>query len=234
MPAPLPALICDASALISITDSCFIHVLYMLKRSFSGSFVIPPCVYEECVARPRQSRANAIYALRLERAVSDEVLNVVPLAQPGHAEQILLWANSIYTLEGRPLPILQRGEAECLALALETGVRDVLMDERTTRLLLEDPAAMTAHLQLEYGERLRLREQPLNALKDLCRNLRFYRSSEMLLLAYQQGFFDDYWGMKEEALEAGLYRLKYSGCALSEEEIEQSMKIAKRGTKTGE
>ncbi|VVB56559.1 Uncharacterised protein [uncultured archaeon] len=229
MASSIPALICDASALISITDSCFIHVLYMLKRGFSGAYVMPPCVYEECVVQPRRIMADARYALRVERAVSDEVLDVVPLADPGDAAQILQWANSIFTLEGRPLPILQRGEAECLALALETGVRDLLMDERTTRLLLEDPAQLTAHLQAEYGERLRVRQQPLDELMARCKTLRFYRSSEMLLLAYQMGFFDDYWNMKEEALEAALYRLKYSGCALSEDEIEQSMKLALRG-----
>lgn len=231
MPAALPALICDSSALISITDSCFIHVLYMLKRSFSGAYVIPPCVYEECVAHPRRIRAHAIYALRLERAVSDEVLGVVPLEEPAHAARILQWANSIFTLDGRPLAILQRGEAECLALALETGVRDVLMDERTTRLLLEAPEQLAAHLQAEYGERLRVHEQPMLELMARCKSLRFYRSSELLLLAYQLGFFDDYWSMKEEALEAALYRLKYSGCALSQDEIEQSMKIARRGSR---
>jgi len=49
--------------------------------------------------------------------------------------------------------------------------------------------------------------------------IRFFRSSELLLLAYEKGYFADYGKLKEDAIEASLYKLKYSGCAVGFGEI---------------
>lgn len=221
-------ILCDSSALISITDACFIHTLYMLKKSFRGQFIIPPSVQFEIVDHPRRVRMHAIYALRLARAIADGILTVVPLRERGQMTQILDLANQSFWVEGKPLELLQAGETECLALALETGVRDVLVDERTTRAMIESPDEFTEHLKKEFGPRLRVNSKNLETFVSLFRDVRFYRSSEVLLMAYEKGYFDDYGAMKEEALEAALYRLKYSGCALTTAEIEQLVALETR------
>lgn len=228
MARDIPSLICDASSLISITDSCFVHALYILKKSFRGQFIIPPSVRYECVEHPRQNRMHAIYALRLARAIRDGVVSVVPTRDRHTTQQLLELANNSFFVEGKPLILLHEGETECLALAIETGVRDLLVDERTTRALIESPDDFSAHLRQEFGGRLKVRSENLETFLSLCHSLRFYRSSEMLLLAYEKGYFDDYETMKDEALEAALYRLKYSGCALTLDEIEQSVQLESR------
>lgn len=228
MARDITGLLCDSSSLISLTDACFIHTLYMLKKSFRGQFIIPPSVQYEIVDHPRRVRMHAIYALRLARAIQDGVLSVVPLRERGQMTQILELANQSFWVEGKPLELLQAGETECLALALETGVRDVLVDERTTRALIESPDEFTEHLKHEFGPRLKVNNENLETFLSLFSGLRFYRSPEILLMAYEKGYFDDYGEMKEEAFEAALYRLKYSGCALTVDEIGQLVALEKR------
>jgi predicted nucleic acid-binding protein len=225
MAKDFPAIICDSSSLISITDACFIHTLYLLQKSFKGQFIIPPSVQYESIDHPRRVRTHAIYALRLARAVQDGILKVVAPKDTGLMTQLLTLANNSFLVEGKPLELIQAGETECLALAIETGVRDLLVDERTTRVLIESPDEFTEHLKQEFGPRLRVNSENLETFLSLCHSLRFYRSNEIVLLAYEKGYFNDYGPMKQEALEAALYRLKYSGCALSANEIEQGMEI---------
>ncbi len=225
MAKDMPAIICDSSSLISITDSCFIHTLYLLQKSFDGQFIIPPSVQYECVDHPRRVRMHAIYALRLARAVKDGILKVVAPRDKGLMGQLLTLANNSFMVEGKPLELIQEGETECLALAIETGVRDLLVDERTTRVLIESPDEFTAHLRQEFGPRLKVNSENLETFLSLCHSLRFYRSNEIVLLAYEKGYFRDYGPMETEALEAALYRIKYSGCALTASEIEEGMQI---------
>ena len=49
--------------------------------------------------------------------------------------------------------------------------------------------------------------------------LQLFRSSEMLAAAYEKGYFSSLGGLELKTLEAGLYSLKFAGCAISFEEI---------------
>lgn len=228
MARSVPSLVCDSSSLVSITDSCFIHTLYLLRKSLGGAFIIPPTVRMECVDHPRRIRMHAIYALRIARAIKDGILTVVNLPEEKEVEEIAGLANTSFWVDGKPLRLLHSGEAECLALALQTGVDGLLVDERTTRALIESPNEFTQHLRNEFGSRLRVEAENLETFLSMCHSLRFYRSAEIILMAYEKGYFQDYGPMEREALEAALYRLKYSGCALTAGEIEQCMELGRR------
>ena len=39
------------------------------------------------------------------------------------------------------------------------------------------------------------------------------------MLAYEEGFFNSFDKLQREALEAALYKMKYSGCSISFDEI---------------
>ncbi len=214
------SIVCDASSLISLTDSCFVHVLYFLKKKHKGHFIIPPMVEKECVEQPQSLRMHALHAIRLKRAICDGMIEVVGLNYPKKAEELRWLANNIFYASGTPLRLLHQGEAEMLSLALETGVDNLLIDERTTRMLCEDPEALRLHLEREFCIPITTDTENLYAFSRLTSCMRFFRSSELLLLAYEKGYFKDYGELENEAIEASLYRLKYAGCAVGMGEID--------------
>jgi len=213
------SIVCDSSALISLTDSCFVHVIYFLKKKYSGRFIIPPSVEKECVEQPMQIRNYALHAIRLKRAVAEGMIDVVAAKEQPDAERLRFVANNIFHAEGTPLRLLHAGEADVVSLALGLGVDNVLMDERTTRMLVEDPEALRQHLEHELGKQIGINEENLSAFSRATRRLRFFRSTELILLAYEKGYFADYGELERDAVEASLYKLKYSGCAIGFEEI---------------
>ena len=228
---------CDSSSLISLTDSCFVHVIYFLKKKYSGRFIIPPSVEKECVEQPMHIRNYALHAIRLKRAIAENMIDVVeakpekaavlqdktaPIGAGGSnraAEEMRFIANKIFHVEGTPLRLLHAGEADVISLALELGVDNILMDERTTRMLVEDPEALRQHLEHELGKQIGINEESLSAFSRATKRLRFFRSTELILLAHEKGYFADYGELEREAVEASLYKLKYSGCAIGFEEI---------------
>jgi len=231
------SIVCDSSSLISLTDSCFIHVIYFLKKKYSGKFIIPVSVEKECVEQPMHIKNYALHAIRLKRAIAEGMIDVVeanppmdlpalerarsnPKATPEkRAEELKFIANNIFHVEGTPLRLLHAGEADVLSLALELGVDNILMDERTTRMLVEDPESLRQHLEHELGKQIGINDESLSAFSRATRRLRFFRSTELILLAHELGYFADYGELEKEAVEASLYKLKYSGCAIGFGEI---------------
>lgn len=229
-------MVCDSSALISLTDSCFVHALYFLKKKYKGSFIIPPSVEYECVDHPMRMRMHAIHALRLKRAIAEHVIDVVPLssqkdvrepsertdsgaAAPVEAQEIKWLGNNLFYASGTPIKLIQEGEIEVLALGRQAGVQNLLVDERTVRMLVEDPETLRIHLEDEFHRPITTNEENLSAFSRLTRGFRFFRSSELLLLAYEKGYFADYGALEKDAIEAALYKLKYAGCAVGFSEI---------------
>ncbi|MEM2137609.1 MAG: hypothetical protein QW568_00800 [Candidatus Anstonellaceae archaeon] len=219
MPKSQATLVCDSSALISLTDSCFVGALSFLKKKFRAGFLIPPSVEYECVEHPAHMKAYALHALRIKRAINEGILDVVPLSDEDEVQKIKWVANNSFYSSGTPLRLLQEGEIEMLALSIETGVSNLLIDERTTRMLAEDPESLRKHLEEEFHRPITVNEENLSEFTRLTRSMKFFRSSELLLLAYEKGYFADYGELEDEAIEASLYKLKYAGCAVGFGEI---------------
>jgi len=213
------SMVCDSSALISLTDSCFVHALYFLKKKYRGSFLIPPSVEYECVEHPMQMRMHAIHALRLKRAVADGAIDVVPLSDQKEVQEIKWLGNNLFYASGTPIRLIQEGEIEVIALARQAGVQNLLVDERTVRMLVEDPESLRIHLEDEFHRQITTNEENLSAFTRLTKGMRFFRSSELLLLAYEKGYFADYKELEKDVVEAALYKLKYAGCAVGFSEI---------------
>jgi hypothetical protein len=53
----------------------------------------------------------------------------------------------------------------------------------------------------------------------MTKGLKILRSSELVIFAYKKGYFDSFSDPKT-VLKSALYRLKYTGCSLSFEEID--------------
>ncbi|MFC2154615.1 hypothetical protein ACFLRC_03965 [Candidatus Altiarchaeota archaeon] len=186
--------------------------------------IVPEGVYEEIVDRPLKSKRFALESLRIKRLFSDGVISEVD-ADPEKTKEILKTSNHLFYMKKRPIQILHRGEAEALSLLVEHDCEALLVDERTTRLLVERPEKLLEVLSRQNHKHVEMDKGKLNKLKKIIPKTNIIRSTEIAAIAYEKGILARYYRFDQpQLLDAALAALKYSGCAISWQEIEEYKK----------
>ena len=105
------------------------------------------------------------------------------------------------------------------------------MDERTIRLLIEDPKKLEHILEHRLHTKVYVEGKNLRKFRDFTKNIKLIRSVELVTLAYELGLLDKYIpnlpGGKKTLLESLLWGVKLDGCSVSKREIGQIMRIEK-------
>ena len=114
-----------------------------------------------------------------------------------------------------------------LALAPALGIENLLVDERTVRILIEAPFELKQHLESEFQVNVMVNKSSFRDLASKLSTLKVLRSSELVMLAYERGYFKNFTTLQKEALEAALYKMKYSGCSISFDEIHEYIGMIK-------
>ncbi|MFH1239599.1 MAG: hypothetical protein V1672_00075 [Candidatus Diapherotrites archaeon] len=217
--------IVDASTLISISQTCLIKTLENL-RQLSCEFVITKSVEYEAVTHPMQIKRFELNAERIKKSIDDGWIEILePIAETEEIEKkIEFLANNSFFYKQKPIKIIHRGEIETLAL-LKTRQADALViDERTARMLIENPEAMRKTIQRRKGLIINKNEKNISELKSMFEDVSILRSTELVAFAFENGLLKDEIGDTKQSLEAALYAVKYAGCAVSGFEIEQFLK----------
>lgn len=219
-------ILCDSSSLISLTDICLEGILRFFHKN-NILFIIPPSVEYEIITRPLNMKMKAYQfsAMRLKKLLDDEVLMKVEAETDAPAKEILELTNSIFFAKGKPMHMVDMGEAEMIALAKSLRISTLLMDERTTRMLVEAPFEIKDHLEEELRINVMVNSSHLQKFSDIVSGMRVIRSSELVIVAYEKGYFDSFGSDKKKMLEAALYKTKFSGCSVRFDEIEEFMRI---------
>jgi hypothetical protein len=222
-------ILCDSGVLISLTAGCLDNILYFFAENHDMRFVIPPSVEYESVTRPLQSdlKKHLFSAIRIKDMIEDGVVVVVDAKVEDQTRKLMNAANNMFYVKGKPLRLIQLGESEMLALAGELGIDNILIDERTTRMLIEAPFRLKEHLENEFSVNVMVNKGNFRELTSKISNLKALRSSELVMLGYENGFFKNFNGLQREALEAALYKMKFSGCSISFDEISSYMAMVK-------
>jgi len=218
MAVPQKNIVCDSSALISLADTSNLAVLKFLSAQ-GISFFITPAVKSEITTRPMTIRKYALSAIRLQKCIDDgylKILSSVTLHE--QTQRILGSANSMIFAGKKPLELIQLGEAECLAIFASASAHMLLVDEKTTRLLIENPHKLRETIQARNSD-VRLDQGRRDEFGALTKDVSCLRSSELLAFAYTKGYFDDFRNLKEDAFKASIYALRDSGCGLAASEI---------------
>ncbi|MFH1447527.1 MAG: hypothetical protein ABIG39_01575 [Candidatus Micrarchaeota archaeon] len=215
------SIICDASSLISITESCLFGVIDNLNDSFDGNFVISPKVKYECIDNPIKMKSHALTAVRLKSALQTGRLCLAPKVDETEMVRIAGIANKIYRIGRKSLRIIHLGEADMIATARDVGTRNILIDERTTRMLVEDPEKLKKHMEREFRKKIEINEEYLKRFQDMTGDLVIIRSSELVMVAHQRGYFKRFGELEKKAVESALYGLKFNGCGISFSEIDE-------------
>ena len=223
-------IVCDSGSFISLTNSCLAETVYYFARKHHVRFIIPPAVEEEAVIYPLKKgiKRYMFSAVKIKYAINDGIL--IKVKKDGISElakKIMNLANNLFYMRGKPIRLVHIGEAETLALAIELGVDNLLLDERTTRMLIEAPFTIKKHLEQEFKINVMVNKKNMTELSDMLGNMNVIRSSEIIAIAYEYGFFGKYKDVEREAYEAALYKIKFSGCSIRFDEIKEYLKRVK-------
>lgn len=221
--------ILDSGPLINLSMNGLLYLFEDLKKTFDGKFVITSQVKYEVVDRPLHVQRFEFGAMQVQALLDKKVIEM-PSALGIDEKQLSLYtqelmdlANHFIQVKGQWIHIVSDGEMSCLALSdmLEKeGAETIIgIDERTTRVLGENPE----QLEQLMSEKLHQRAELLAKDISLFKKHKFIRSSELVYVAYKKGLLHNLQGKK--ALEAALYATKFKGTAISFDEINQIKKL---------
>lgn len=218
-------IIFDSGPLINFSMNSSLHLLRKLKKVFNGKFLITEKVKTETMDYPERIRRFELGALQLRSLFKEGVIELPKFNQEQReqlkkeSKEIMTIANSTFVAKGKNLPLIHEGEATTLALACVLKDQNVIaIDERTIRMMCENPENLRKLLQKKLNT-------PINANRenyDFFRKFKIIRSTELVYIANKKKLFD----LKDpRALKAMLYAMKYKGCSVSKEEIEQMSRL---------
>ena len=217
----MTTVICDASSIISLSETCNIDALQFLKDKADTAFIIPPAVQKELVESPLHIKHYWFSALRMRRLINAGTLRTVsPPNLRKETRKLESLANNAFKIGGRPLKLLQQGELECLALATSVNADALLVDEKTTRLLVENPGLLLESIRGEQRSQVSVNQKHLRAF----RKNAYYpviRSTEIVAVAAEKGFYRDYGVDEAEAARAAMHALRYAGCSIARRELDE-------------
>ncbi len=214
-------IICDSSSLISLSMNCMLPLIVELSEV--ADFIITKTVRDEIIDKPKRMGQHMMAPLYFTALVKCGVLKVEE-ADEKKVAGILDLSNSMYYARHHALTIIQRGEAEALALASEGGT--LLIDERTLRFMIETPKDLMSLLQFRMHRDVTMNEEKRKLFQKYCENISIIRSSEIVAVAYEKGILGKYFeGERREVLEACLYSLKSRGCSLSMDDIDDYLRM---------
>lgn len=222
---PEDSVVCDSSSLLSLSDSCLLWLLSDLVENFKGHFLMTKAVEYESVTHPLDMKSHTLGAVRVKKMLLDNVIKVVETPNSAAlTSELSSLGNSLFYIGGKPLKLIHEGETETLAVAIDLKLRNILIDERTTRMLTEAPLEMKAHMEDEFQKKIDVNQKNLDRFLEMTRNFNLFRSTELAIMGYEKGLFKDYKDMEKRAIEAALYGLKFAGCSISFNEIDEYCK----------
>jgi len=218
----MKAIIFDSGTLITLSMNCMLDLLRKLKNP-NLKFIITKEVENEIVTKPMRIKRFKLGAIELRGLIDDKTLEF-PLAVGINNQEIsnmtkgiLNSANEMFSARGKPLHIIDLGEASILALSKllrDKGIENVIaMDERTTRMLCEKPQNLHKLLERKFHTKV----TQIKKRNDDFHQSSFIRSTEIIYVAYKKGIVPK----NKELLDAMLYAAKFKGAAISGNEIKQ-------------
>lgn len=147
------------------------------------------------------------------------------------AEELLDLANSCFSTRGHPVKIVDKAEIETLMIVLENRALAMVIDERTLRLLVENPKKLEKVLESRLRTNIKMNKKNVDKFKELTQDIKIMRSTELAYIAYKLNLLNRYITakkvldptLKKELLEGALWALKLKGCSISGEEINEML-----------
>jgi hypothetical protein len=218
------AIIFDSGTIINFALNGLFEEIEELKKIFKGKFIITKEVKKEIIDKPLEIKKFELEALKIKELIEKKVFEMpsslgIDEKELSEKTEILNnRANSIFSARGNFIHIVDLAETSCLALSKmlkEKSIENLIaVDERTIRVLSEKPENLVKILEGKLHTKISYSSVKFSEFKDF----NFIRSTELMFIAYKKGIIK----IKDKRLlDALLYALKYHGCSISEEEIQE-------------
>jgi hypothetical protein len=224
------SIVFDTGPIISLTTNNLLWLLEPLKKKYKGHFHITPDVRRELIDRPLQTKKFKFEALQVMTYINDGVLEIVENDDIEQKTNTLLnLANNIFKAFGKYMQIIHRAEMSAVASSLHYHGQAVVVDERTTRVIIENPKKLVNILRHTLHTNIEINQPNLKEFTKLTRGLRMIRSAELVTVAYEMGLLNKFLANipnpKKTLLESVLWGVKLQGCAISKKEVEQLIRM---------
>ncbi len=228
----MKSIIFDTGPIISLATNNLLFILDPLKQEFKGSFLITQKVKREVIDRPFEMKKFKFEALQVMSYINKRTLEVIEKELKEETNELLEIANSCFRAKGMNLNIVHPAELEAVAAAVKFGSSAVVIDERTTRSMIEDPEELKKLLSYRLHTNVEMDKGNIKKLMEKTKGVKFIRSSELVVMAYELGLLDKFMPNMPEArkqlIQAALWGLKIRGCAISQKEIDTLVNIETR------
>jgi len=228
----MKSIVFDTGPVISLATNNLLWILEPLKRKFKGEFYITDAVKRELVDRPLEIKKFKFEAIQVEKLIEDGVLKIADTDFIRQRTPMLLdAANGIFRVFNNYIHLVHLAEMSVIAAATELNSDAISLDEKTTRLLIENPVTMLEILRKTLHTSVSTNEKNLKDFRNMAKNIKVIRSVEIVTVAYEHGLLDKYItkipDARKNLLESVLWGVKLNGCAVSREEIEQILEMEK-------
>ncbi len=217
------SLIFDSSTIISLAMNNMLGILKPLKKQFKGEFFIPQGVKEEIIDNALEIRRFKFEAIQIQNEIKLGSLKLYKSDISKELKELSYISNHIFYCNNNPLKMINAGELSALIIAKKLKAEALVIDERTTRFLVESPSELRRIFHKKLHKKIEVNGKNLKLFKEYTKDLKIIRSVELSVAAYQLGLFDKYLGYTEdkELLDAVLWGLRLRGCSISTEEISE-------------
>jgi len=220
----MKTLVFDTSSLISLSNSCLLWTLRTLKKEFDVRFAIPPAVKIESVDNALRNYRWGLGGERIKGLISDGIIEVRnPPELRRITDEILEECNNAFSAKGRPIKIIHDGEAQAIALCNILDAETLVVDEKTTRLMVEKPENVQQNLQSKLHTEVSMDSEKCRKVRKLFPNLKVIRSTEIVAIAHEEKILsricEKCGGKNGNIFKMCLWSLRFGGCSISSQEI---------------
>lgn len=229
----MKALVFDTSTLISLVTNNLLWVLRDLKKKFKGEFLVPFMVKKELIDVPMQSKKYEFEAIILQHFIHENYLTLYKNEEIAKkAKELYYLSNHLFSINDNYITLIHPGEVEALALAIYLKADAYVVDERTMRLLIENPEKAGALIENKTHTKIFVNKENLSRFKQEVKDVKIIRSTELMLAAYELGLLEHYIKdkivhneLRRIMLDGVLWGLKLRGCSISGKEINEILTL---------
>ena len=230
-------IILDSGPIITLAlNNNLLWLLESVKNKFDLNFYITKGVKREIVDNPLTTKKFKFEALQVLNLIEKKVIQI--LDEPkieGDTKTLLELANSCFKVKDRYLKLVHFAEISAIAAAKIHNADAVMIDERTTRYMLERPHKLKNILSHKLHTKVDINKKQLSILKKETKGIKLIRSAEFVAICFEKGLLDEFLPKvsdpKKTLLDALLWGVKLNGCAISTRDLEtlqrESLKVRK-------
>ena len=220
----------DTGPIISLVTNNLLWLIEPLKKQYGGRFFITPAVKKELIDKSFMTKRFEFEALQISKLIRKGVFEIIDTPDIRDMRKKLLnWANNSFNARGRWLKIVSDAEIEVLAADAVLDAEATVIDERTARMMLENPSSLTRLFERKLHSKITSNKESIKNFQKQLKDVQIIRSTELVTLAYKMGLLDDYLveksnlvkEPKKRLLDAALWAVKVRGCSVSKAEIDE-------------